>query len=179
MDAVAMGDWDSGVIQDCTIYGGSISVQFGPWSIVGNDVLGAVLNSVSDAAFAVNGGHDITISGNTVEDQNPSSNGYILRFVTLNGGGYDFTIQDNLVTDGVGLPAPDAGVSLPSSNEKSFANAPEVILPEGYSTTFEGSTSELAVGPSTGVNADTIIGVPSAWLFSSFVNATSGSAGRL
>ena len=66
-------------------------------------ILGGVPNTISDTAFAVYGGHDVTLQGNTVTDPNYLQNGQIARLVTYNTGGYNFSIVGNTVGQDVGI----------------------------------------------------------------------------
>ncbi len=167
--AIYMGPYDSGTIQDNTIYGGTVAVQFGPWTISGNMFpLGSVAGTVSPSAFAVYGGHDVTIENNTVEDPNPAQNGEIYRLMTANYGGYNIQVQGNTVQQGVGI--------LPANG----SNAPEEILPESYGITYEGSTlaANVSADPGQPYNGR-IVAIPDSELFTTVSSSPLGEAGTL
>ena len=164
---IDMGGNDSGTITGNTIYGGPIHVYNGPWTIDSNQVLGAVQGSLSNEAFQVNSGHDITLNDNTVTDLNPTQNGIIDRFFVANGSGYNFNLTSNHVgVDGaasgnIGMPAVDPGTSA-SGNPR---NNPEMILFEDYRKAFEGSVLAVGVSSSSSTGNDRrLVAIPSAEL---------------
>ena len=164
---IDMGSNDSGTITGNTIYGGTIRVFNGPWTISSNQILGAVKGTLSDNAFGVNSGHDIALDDNTVTDLNPTQNGIIDRFFVANGSGYDFNLTNNHVgVDGaasgnIGLPAVDPGTSASGDPR----NNPEMILFEDYRKAFEGSVLAVGFSPSSStVNDRRLVAIPSAEL---------------
>ncbi len=112
VSTVIMGPYDSGTIQGNTIRGGAISVAFGPWLISGNKILGTVQGTVSENAFAVSSGHDVTIGGttagaaNTFSVNNPAQDGTIDRFFVGSNSGYNIQLLSNVIQGNAGEPAP-------------------------------------------------------------------------
>ena len=158
---VEMGQFDSGTIAGNTIRGGTVQVYFGPWQISGNQVLGAVQGTLSDNAFGINGGHDVSLSNNTVTDLNTAQNGSIDRFLTANGSGYNFNLSLNTVGGNIGMPAPNP--NGPSSGNP--RNNPEEIVFEDYRKTFEGSVLAVGVSSSSSTSNDRrVVAIPTAEL---------------
>jgi hypothetical protein len=169
MYTVNMGGWDSGTIENNTIYGGTIEVSFGPWQISGNTLIGSVSGTICAGAFGVGGyAHDITIEGNILTDPDVTQDGQLERLMTGNGGGYNISIIGNDVSDNVG----DLVVG------GNTTNSGEMILPESYGAIFEGSTlaTQMISLAGTSGRAATVIGIPSSELFNPVGSAT-GSTG--
>jgi hypothetical protein len=149
--AIYMGKWDSGTIENNWIYGGTTTVQFGPWTISGNHYVGSVPGTTCPGAFAVSNGHDVTIQENQVTDPNPSQDGQILRLMALNNGGYNIDMIGNTVSQNVG--------DIPLNGNAT--NNPEEILPEVSGTIYEGSTLATSISSSTGSYNRRVIAIPS------------------
>ena len=157
--------FDSGTILNNTVYGGTIAVQGGPWQISGNHVLGAVKGALSTGAFAVNGGHDISLINNVVSDNDPSAHGAIDRFFDANNSGSGFNITGNHVSGNVGLIAAVPNGSPPSGTTENPRNNPEEVLFESYGKIFEGSVNAIGVSGSSSAGDDRrVISIPNAEL---------------
>ena len=168
MMTIKMGNFDSGTIENNTVSGGVISVQWGPWQILNNTIVGAVAGTVCDGSFGLYTCHDITLQGNSATDPNPSADGNIDRFFAANRSGYDFVIENNSFSQNVGLIAPNPGGSS-SGNPR---NNPEEMLFEDYRIGFEGSTAAIAISSSVLATYNRrVIAIPTAML----VNGGGGS----
>ncbi len=164
VQAIQMGDYDSGTIENNWIYGGTTGVKFGPWTISGNHYVGSVPGTICLGAFAVSNGHDVTIEDNTLTDPDPSEDGQLERLMTGSGGGFNIDIVDNTVSDNVGDLA----------NIGNVLNAPEEILPEAYGLFYEGSSLASSVSSlRNGSDNLTVIAIPSSELFNEDAVATS------
>ena len=142
----------SGVISGNTIRGGVVAVQGGPWTISGNQVLGAVAGTVSSTAFSLYGSHDVLVSGNLVSNAGADlvatsgvKTGAIDRFLTANNGSYRLTVVGNTITGNVGLIPPNPG----GYSEGNPRNNPEIMVFEGYGKSFEGSVAATRVSSSS------------------------------
>jgi len=163
--------FDSGTIQNNTVYGGPIKVQGGPWQISGNHVLGAVKGALSTGAFAVNGGHDILLFNNVVSDNDPTAHGAIDRFFDANNSGFGFDITGNHVGGNVGLIAAVPNGSPPVGTTEDPRNNPEEVLFESYGKIFEGNVNAIGVSSSTSAGDNRrVISIPNSELayFSGF-----------
>jgi hypothetical protein len=170
MPTVIMGDFDSGTIENNTIYGGEVDVSWGPWTISGNQIIGSVPGTINTQAFAVGSGHDITIDDNTLTDPDPAEDGQLERLMTGSNGGYDINILGNNVSDNVGDLVVD-GATM---------NTPEMIAPEDYGTVYEGSTDATTTSSSSnGTYTLTVIAIPSNELFDEIPGPTSGGVPHL
>ena len=153
MPSIIMGNFDSGTIENNTVYGGTITVQFGPWTVSGNTFVGSVAGTLSPGVFGVDNGHDVTIQNNTATDPSPSADGQLERFMAANWGGYNISIVGNSVSENVGV-LPDDEV-----------NATEEILPESFGVAYEGSTRATAIASSSGPYNRRILAIDSSELF--------------
>ena len=119
----------SGTIENCTLRGGTIEFDGGPWNVIGNTYLGTVptdldysstyantsyqnlqIPSNTPEIFASSSPHDQVILDNSVsETQMPGAAastplGFAYRFLLYNGGeGYNNLIKNNFADNGVGL----------------------------------------------------------------------------
>ena len=126
----------SGTVANNTLKGGTTEVTGGPWRIVDNNYLGTMADTFTPTAFATHFSHDLVLEGNRVVPAAGSGKTY--RFLVMNGGGQDDTIDDNTV---VGVGPMDAD-NLPDEN------ASEVLLTEDYDLHYEGMPSALTDGGS-------------------------------
>ena len=170
VETVEMGDYDSGTITGNTIYGGTIHVQFGPWTISDNHILGAVQGTLNLGVFTLSGGHDVTVFNNTAFDLNPIQNGVIDRFFVASNGGYNINLISNHIdADGASIASVgNIGEPAPTPNRHYSGNPrndPEMILFEDYAKTFEGSVMAVGVSSSSSTGNDRrVIAIPTAEL---------------
>ncbi len=142
IDLVRTNDQDSGTISGSTFQGGPIEVFNGPWTIVGNTILGSTDETYSPGAFGLHTPHDVLIEGNSVSQVD--ANGREFRLVVLSLGGYDNTILDNSFGGGAGQIGNEVSYWV-ATNQFGGINSPEVILPEsGYGVVFEGRPAAIS-----------------------------------
>jgi hypothetical protein len=172
MPTITMGDYDSGTIENNTIYAGTIYVQWGPWTISGNQFPEGpgIQGTICLGAFGVHFGHDVTIGDNTLSDPNPAEDGQLERLMTGAIGGYNINVVGNSVSDNVGDLV----------NEGNNLNASEEILPEACGAIYEGSTEATTVSYSpNNLYNRTVIAIPSSELFDEVSPATGATGNPL
>lgn len=123
-----------GAVEDCTLKGGMIEFENGPWRIVRNRHVGTPSGTYSFAVVAGHRTHDLLVKDNVVRPPaDPRAKTW--RFLVLTQSGFDDRIEGNQIAN-VG---PRDGDTVPADN------APEIMLTEAYSLHFEGKP--LAVSP--------------------------------
>ena len=116
----------NGRIEGCTLKGGMIEFDQGPWTIVDNRFQGARPGTTLQAVFSGHNTHDLELRGNRTKNVGPS--GKTWRFLVLTGSGMFDRVEGNVVED-IGPRDDD---TVPGDN------APETILTEAYTLHFEG-----------------------------------------
>ena len=124
MDLVRTNDLDTGSIENSTFQGGSIEVYGGPWTIKGNTVKGALPETYSAAAFALDSPHDVTLADNQVTQSD--AGGREFRLVVMAVSGYDNVIEGNTFGGGSGATGNEWDYSS-ATGQFYGINDPEVI----------------------------------------------------
>jgi len=127
--------YDSGTIEACTFQGGSVALSGGPWTVVGNTVLGAVADTYSVGAFPFADAHDVLVQDNTVTQS--AANGTELRLVNFANSGYNDVVEDNSFGGNAGTSGSDFNYNS-GTGQFGGLNDPEVMLEENNGLIFEG-----------------------------------------
>ncbi|RUL88436.1 KOW domain-containing RNA-binding protein [Tautonia sociabilis] len=125
-------DSDSGVVQGCSLKGGSIVLFNGPWRIEGNTHRGTRPGTFSGAFLSGRLTRDIAIVDNELKPE-PNS-GKLYRFLVLADRGVNVSVRGNRVI----------GVGARDDDDRPHPNAPEVLLTESYLVRFEGRHSGIS-----------------------------------
>ncbi len=136
---------DFGSITDCTLQGGTVELNGGPWVVQDNTLLGAMAGTYSLGAISANSGeHDILVQGNHVTQS--ASTGYLLRFVNFGADATDTTVEDNTVSGGnLGYLNSNMDGWSPSNGYSAIHGGPEFILQEPqYSVWYEGRPASVS-----------------------------------
>jgi hypothetical protein len=123
---------EGGRIEENLLRGGPIELFGGPWTIKGNEYLGTPEGTSSPAVFACHDPFDLIVKGNVARSVAPA--GKTWRFLVLTGSGARDVIEGNRV-EGIG---PRDNDTIPN------ANAPEIVLTEGYRLHFEGKPTTVS-----------------------------------
>ncbi len=91
-----------------------------------NDFRGTIPGTFSYGVFTAHSPYDLVVRGNRVHDTGKS--GKTWRFLVLTSQGYHDQVENNII-DKIGAHQTD---TIPG------ANAPEIILTEGYHIKYEG-----------------------------------------
>jgi hypothetical protein len=121
-----------GRIEQNLLRGGSIEFFGGPWTVKGNEFLGTLPGTASQAVFACHDPFDLVLKGNVARSVGPA--GKTWRFLVLTGSGSNDRIEGNRV-EGIG---PRDNDTIPA------ANAPEIVLTEAYRLHFEGKPAAVS-----------------------------------
>ncbi|HYE04522.1 MAG TPA: hypothetical protein VEL07_03275 [Planctomycetota bacterium] len=132
---IVMKDSGGGAIRGNTLRGGTVRLLGGPWEVVGNHHLGALVDTFSHGAFACHFTHDLTLTGNRLTPD-VAIRARTWRFLVVTSWGSRCLVADNEVV-GVGERDDDEARGIPQ------INAPEVVLTESYHTVFEGVPTSL------------------------------------
>ncbi len=122
----------NGRIEQCTLKGGTIELDAGPWRIADNRFIGTMPGTFSYGVIAAHMPHDLIVKDNIARPA--ADSGKVWRFLALTGLGDNDLIEGNQI-EGIGPRDDD---TIPGMN------APEIIVTESYSLHFEGKP--LAIG---------------------------------
>jgi hypothetical protein len=122
----------SGMIAGNILRGGVVEFFGGPWQVINNDYRGTPPGTFSHGVFTGHGTYDLVLQGNRAKPVEPA--GKTWRFLVLTHQGTNDRVTENFIED---LGARE-GDTIP------WANAPEIILTEGYHLTYEGKLAALS-----------------------------------
>ena len=122
----------SGMVAGNILRGGVVEFFGGPWQVLNNDYRGTPPGTYSHGVFTGHGTFDLTLKGNRAKPVEPA--GKTWRFLVLTHQGTNDRVLENIVED---LGSRE-GDTIP------WANAPEIILTEGYHLTYEGKLAALS-----------------------------------
>jgi hypothetical protein len=122
----------TGQVSKCTLRGGMVEFEGGPWQLVDNEYRGAEPGTFNWCVFGGHNLHDLVVRGNTTKQVEPA--GKTWRFLVMTGWGCNLLVEKNTI----------AGVGPRDDDTIPFMNAPETILTESYRLRFEGKPSALS-----------------------------------